>query len=188
MARRESLSDMLARRSGTGGRRAQRLTLDMLQATQGPAETAPLTRNVYPPWVYKLPISADFNRNTFSSVLGAGAGSVIVPVTFTLPDQQVGWLQIFGIYVLTPTALTDITFTLRVNGGPVEGWDNINIPPGVANSFTQNFGDLQVRVPNSGHVDVVVTNNNASGPWTVGSKIAGWYHPESEEQRIYGDI
>lgn len=160
----------------------------MFQPQQGPAESAPLTRNVYPPWVYKLPISADFNRNAYDASLGAGAGSVIVPVIFTLPDGMVGWLQIFGIYVLNPTASTDITFTLRVNGGPVEGWDNIDNPPGVANFFVQNYGELQVRVPNSGKIDVLVTNNNLSGPWTVGAKIAGWYHPQSEEERIYGDI
>jgi len=153
-----------------------------------PAERAPLSRMVFPPWVYKLPMSQDFNANQFASTLGAGVGSVVVPTSFQLPGGMVGYVQIMGIYILSPTNNTDITFTLRINQGPVSGWDNIKFPPGVANFVVQNFGDLQVRAPNSALVDVLVTNNNASGPWTVGAKVSGWYHPEIEEKRIYGDL
>lgn len=155
---------------------------------KGVTESAPLTRNIFPPWVYKLPMSQDFNANVFSSVLAAAAGATVVPVSFALPGTMVGYVQIMGIYVLSPTNATDITFTLRINQGPVSGWDGIKPPPGVTNLTVQNFSDLQVRIPNGGLVDVLVTNNNASGPWTVGAKVAGWYHPLDEEQRIYGNL
>jgi hypothetical protein len=150
----------------------------------------PFQRVVFPPWVYKLPMSQDFNRNSFSEVLAAVAGTAITPValTFELPPNAVGYIQIFGIYTLTQSALTDVTWTLRVNDGPVSGWDNIRNPPGVANLFAQNFSDLQVRIPAGGTVSILITNNTAQGPWTVGGKIAGWYHPEIEEKRIYGSL
>ncbi|MGH3589536.1 MAG: hypothetical protein ACRDRF_00665 [Pseudonocardiaceae bacterium] len=186
MAGNVNLSELLARRAGSGSR--ARLSAVQFRQQEGPADVSPLVRNIYPPWVFKLPMSQDINANQFASVLPAVVGATVTPVTFTIPETTVGWEQIFGIFILSPTALQDITFSLRVNGGPVQGWDNIKFPPGVANFVVQNFADLQVRIPNGGKVDVVVTNNNGAGPFTVGAKIAGWYHPESEEQRIYGTL
>lgn len=154
----------------------------------GARTTAPFSRQVLPPWTTKLPSSQDFNRNLFSSALGAVVGATVTPVSFQVPLTFVGYMSIFGVYVLTPTALTDITFALRINQGPVQGYDNIRVPPGVANFFVQNFSDLQVRIPSGALVDVLVTNNAATGPWTVGAKISGWYHSEIEEQRIYGSL
>lgn len=186
MANPVDLAAILARRSGAGTK--NRIMPSNFRQQEGPGQTAPLVRNVYPPYVYKLPTSQDYNENFFTSVLAAVVGAVVVPVEFILPRTYVGYQQIFGIYVLSPTALTDITFTLRINGAPVGGWDNIKPPPGVANFIVQNFSELQVRVPSGGKVDVLVTNDAATGPWTVGAKIAGWYHSEIEEQRIYGSV
>jgi hypothetical protein len=184
------LSKILARHMGIPER--QRITPGSFQQTPGPAVPgpgmAPLTRNVYPPWVFKLPMSQDFNANNFNLAMPAVAGSVVELVAFRVPATFVGWLQIFGIYILSPTNATDLTFTLQINEGPVQGWDNIKFPPGVANFVVQNFADLQVRVPTGARVRVVATNNAATGPWTIGAKIAGWYHPESEEARIYGSL
>lgn len=154
----------------------------------GPGTEAPLVRNVYPPWVYKLPMSDDFNENNFTTVLAAVAGTVVKPVAFQTAPTFIGYVQIFGIYVLSPLATTDITFALLINGAPVQGWDNVRLPPGAANFFVQNFSDLQVPIPNRGLVEVSVTNNAATGPWTVGAKVAGWTHPETEERRIYGSL
>ena len=185
MTRVRGLEELLARRTGADQR--SQLFPQNFSEPSGPAATSPLVRNVYPPWVYKLPVSVDFNVNVFNSALLGVAGNTVIPVSFTLPPTFVGYLQIFGIYVLNPTASQDVTFTLRINQGPVQGWDNIKFPPGVANFVVQNFGDLQVRIPDGGVVDVLVTNNSANA-WTVGAKIAGWFHPENEEQRIYGSL
>lgn len=153
-------------------------------------QDAPYVRQIYPPWVYKLPSSTDFNANGFREIIGAGAGTTLAPasVRFTLPANMVGYLQIAGIYVLTPLATTDLTFTFRINQGPVAGYDNIIPPPGVANFVVQNFSELQVRVPMGGTVDLLITNNSAAGPWTVGGKVAGWYHPQVDEERLYGSL
>lgn len=187
MPRTPGLTEMLARHSGQRVGAQQRVDPSVFRTQAGPAETSPLVRNVYPPWVYKLPMSQDFNVNSFASALAAAAGATVIPVTFTLPPTFVGYVQIFGIYILSPLNTQDVTFSLRINGGAVQGWDNIKFPPGAANFVVQNFADLQVRLPNGAQVDVLVTNNNANA-WTVGAKIAGWYHPESEEQRIYGSL
>jgi hypothetical protein len=153
------------------------------------AEQTPLQRIVFPPYVYKLPggRSQDFNRNNFAATLAAGVGSVVTPVSFAMPGTMKGYVQIMGVYVLSPTANTSVTFSLRINGSPVSGWDNIQNPPGVANFFVQNFADLQVEVAPGADISIVATNNNANGPWTVGAKVAGWYHTEADERYFYGE-
>lgn len=185
MARVKGLEAMLARHSGQSMGRV--VTPEVFRQQQGPADTSPLVRNVYPPWVYKLPTSADFNQNVYNAALAGAAGAFVEILTLTLPATYVGWIQIFGIYILTPTANQSVTFTLKINGAPVQGWDNIQFPPGVANFVVQNFSDLQVRVPDGGKISIVATNNNANA-WTVGAKVSGWYHSFVEEQRIYGTL
>lgn len=185
MTRVRGLDAMLARHMGAT-QQSQIFPQNFSDPT-GPASTAPFVRNVYPPWVYKLPMSVDFNVNNFSSSLLAAVGDTVVPVQFVMPPTFVGYVQIFGIYILSPTTAQDVTFSLRINGGPVQGWDNIQFPPGVANFVVQNFADLQVRIPDGAIVDVLVSNGSADA-WTVGAKIAGWFHPENEEQRIYGAL
>ncbi len=185
MARVRGLDALLSRQMGTADR--TRILPENFREPTGPAETSPLVRNVYPPWVYKLPSSVDFNRNLFNVALAGVAGTAVEILTVTLPATYVGWLQIMGIYILSPSTTQDITFTLRINGAPVEGWDNIQFPPGVANFVVQNFSDLQVRVPDGGKISLFATNNNANA-WTVGGKVAGWYHSLNEEQRIYGSL
>lgn len=153
------------------------------------AAFAPMQRIVYPPRIEKLLVSQDFNAQDFAMVLAAGAGSTITSTNlrFEVPASMVGWLQIFSIYVLTPTAATSVQFTLRINEAPVSGWDNIQNSPGVANLYREDYSDLRVRLPMGSVVDVLVTNLNANGPWTLGGKLAGWYHSSADELRVYGD-
>lgn len=185
MARVTGLDKMLARHSGQA--QGRHISPEVFRQQAGPADTSPLVRNVYPPWVYKLPTSADFNRNSYNSALAGVIGASVEILTLTLPATYVGWIQIFGIYILSPSALQNVTFTLKINGAPVEGWDNIQFPPGVANFVVQNFSDLQVRVPDGGKISIVATNGSADA-WTVGGKVSGWYHSMVEEQRIYGTL
>lgn len=185
MARVKGLEALLARHGAAPNR--VELLPGNFGVGDGPAKDSPLVRNVYPPWVYKLPTSVDFNRNIFNTALAAVAGTTVEILSLTLPETYVGWIQIFGIYILSPTGNQDITFTLRINGAPVQGWDNVQFPPGVANFVVQNFSDLQVRVPDGGRMSITATNNNANA-WTVGGKVAGWFHSVTEEQRIYGSL
>ena len=152
------------------------------------AQQSPLTRIVYPWWVNKLPSSQDWNAQDFAMVLPAVVGAQITSpaLQFTLPQTMVGVIQIFGIYVQLPNVTTSVQWTLRINQAPVSGWDNIQVPPGAANFVVQNYGALQVKVPPGSMVDVLVTNLNGTGPWTVGGKLAGWYNSLSDVVRVNG--
>jgi hypothetical protein len=133
----------------------------------------------------KLASSQDFRIRNFQLVLAAGAGSEVTLAGFQLPQGQVGWLQVFSLYVLTPTAATDVRWQVRINQGPVPGWESVANPPGIAQFIVIGDDDMRVRLPGNCLVDVLITNQNASGPWTVGAELQGWYHPEIAERRAW---
>jgi hypothetical protein len=186
MARMKGFDEMLARRMGATDRAT--IFPENFREQEGPAHTAPLVRTIYPPWQRKLPSSVDFNQNEFNAALAGVIGATVVPVEFTLPPTYLGYLTVFGIYILSPTVAQDVTFTLRINSGPVQGFDNVQFPPGVANFVVQNFSDEPICwIPDGAKVDVLVTNGSADA-WTVGAKIAGYFHARTEEQRIFGSL
>lgn len=146
-----------------------------------------LVRLIYPPRIEKLAASIDFSVRDFAMVLPAGVGSTIVSavLSFTVPTGQVGWLQQSSIYLLTPTAATTAQWTVRVNGGPVPGFDTTQNPPGIANFVYITADDMRIRVPSGATVDILITNLSAAGPWTLGGELAGWYHPIGAELRAW---
>lgn len=149
-----------------------------------PAES-PFSRVQFPPRMEKIQGSTDFRVQDFALALPAGIGSTVVGPSFTLPRDQVGWLQNNAIYVLTPTAATVFSMAVLINGGPVPGFDNIQIPPGIANFVLLGDDDMRVRLPNNCTVSLLFTNNSAPA-WTVGGLLQGWYHPISSEERVWG--
>lgn len=151
------------------------------------AREANLSRLIFPPRLEKLASSKDFNVTDYAMTLAAGAGSFITSAAlrFTLPASQVGWLQECSLYFLTPTAATTVRFTVRINEGPVPGFDNLQIPPGIANFVLMPIDSMRIRVPDGATVDMLITNLGAGGPWTVGGSLSGWYHPDIAEQRAW---
>jgi hypothetical protein len=150
-------------------------------------QQAPAVRTIPSPRVEKLEASTDFLANNFSLILPAGIGSFVELAPFGLPTNQVGWLQEFTQYVLTPDATFNAKWVVQVNGGPVPGFDNVLLPPGIANFFVSGADDMRVRLGGGVSVNVRIINMAASGPWTVGAAVAGWYHPADAEKRAFGD-
>lgn len=185
MARMNGFDAMLARHSGAVGH--GRILPQNFVEQGGPATTSPLVRNVYPPWVFKLPTSQDFNEEAYDVAIAAAVGATADILAFQTPPTFVGYIQIVSIYVLSPAATQNVTWTVRINGAPVPGYDNLLFPPGVANFGVRDYSDAQIRIPNGGLVTVTASNGSANA-WTIGAKVAGWFHTLSEEQRIYGDL
>lgn len=184
MARARGLDALLARQMGVQERHS--LFPENFVEQPGPGNSSPLVRNVYPPWVYKLPTSSDFTLESYTATLPGVAGAEVVIAAFQMPPTYVGWIQIFSLYVLSPTAVQAVNWVLRINNAPVQGWTK-QFPPGVANFGVRDYSDVQVRVPDGALVQLVAVNTNANA-WTVGGQVSGWYHSLNEEQRIYGDL
>lgn len=147
---------------------------------------APFSRIQFPPRLEKITGSVDFRQQGYTFVLPAGIGSTVAGPTFQVPQGQVGWLQNNAIYVLTPVAVTSFRLTLFINDGPVPGFDDIQIPPGLANFILLGDDDMRVPIPNHGKVTSLFTNISGNAE-TVGALIQGWYHPLASEERVWGD-
>jgi hypothetical protein len=55
----------------------------------------------------------------------------------------------------------------------------------VANNLNIEFTGY-VQCPGNTLIDVLVTNTNASGPWTVGVEVSGWAWPVIDRVRAFG--
>ena len=148
---------------------------------------SPTVRLLYPPKVLKLGSSQDFKANDYRVILLAGVGTFIEPPTlmFQIPKDQVGWLQQFSLYTLNPSAATYASWSIRINGAPVSGYDNVLNPPGIANLVEVFTNNMAVRLGMGTKVQIRITNVDGSGPWTVGGLLAGWYHPRVAETRAW---
>lgn len=151
---------------------------------------SPYVRQIMPPWQQKIPASQDFFARDFEMVVPAGVGSTVisVPLSFRLPQDHVGWLQQFALYVRGSLATTRLQWSVRINRGPVPGWDNKSNPPGIANLILITDNGLAKRVPNGGVVDVLITNLDGAAITGVGGFLAGWYHPKQDELRYWGEL
>lgn len=152
------------------------------------ASEAPFARIVFPPRIEKIPTSADFNVVDYAMAVPAGVGSVVTSaaLSFALPATQVGWLQQVFLYVLLPIATTQLSWSVRINGGSVPGFTGLRNPPGAANFLLITTNDVRVRLPQGSTVDVQITNVDGAAI-TAGGLLAGWYHPLADELRVYGE-
>lgn len=148
----------------------------------------PFVRLVYPPRIEKLPVSQDFNVQDWNITLPAvvGATATSPALVFQVPESQVGWLQELSVYCQGMTATTLFRATVRINEGPVPGFDDLQNSPGVANLYRDDKSDLRVRLPMRCRVDMVFTNLAAVAA-TIGGRLAGWYHPQADEIRVFGE-
>jgi hypothetical protein len=151
---------------------------------------SPYVRQINSPWTTKIPASQDFFARDFEMVMGAGIGTTVVSaaLSFQLPQDHVGWLQQFALYVRGSLATTRLQWTVRINQGPVSGWDNKSNPPGAANIVLITDNGLQKRIPNGATVDVLITNLDGAAITGIGGFLAGWYHPKQDELRYWGEL
>ncbi|MGH7177672.1 MAG: hypothetical protein ACREJC_09855 [Tepidisphaeraceae bacterium] len=142
-----------------------------------------------PPFYYvKPPSGVDFYFNETATV-AAGAGStVVIAPTIALVIQPLyeGLVAFVTIFLDAPTTDTNVRFTLRFNGGPVQGADNLRSFPRTANNLSISF-PFNVIVPGNTTIDVLATNQNAFGPWTIGAEVGGWQYAESLRRRVFGE-
>jgi hypothetical protein len=104
-----------------------------------------------------------------------------------LQSGQVGWLQVFRLYILNSNATSDVGYTIRINGAPVPGFTDRRNPPGAVPVVILTSNDLQVRLTEGCTLDVIFTNFAAQVE-VVGAQVSGWFHPLSAEIRQWGPV
>lgn len=157
---------------------------------QEKAGSIPRQASIPPFWQFKPPSGLDLFTE-FRGTVAAGAGSSsVLPLSaglrpWTILSAYNGVMSSFALFVDTPLATLDITFVVLANGAPIPGWDQLRPFPVGANAIIQPInGTLQL--PENTTLTVLVKNNAASGPWTVGAQVAGWMWPRIDEQQTFG--
>lgn len=189
--RTDGIADALARRgamfldgSRDWGRAPLRANLSLLCPEVAIAD-APTVRILLPPRMERLSSSQDFAAVNFTAALGAAVGDAVEICSYQLTDGLVGFLQQMSIYVLAPTPAAQVSFELRIGGGPVPGYSDIRNPPTNAAMLYLPRNDLQLRVGISQRVSLVA-RNLGGGALTVGGELSGWEHPETAEAAAWG--
>lgn len=154
-----------------------------------PLGAIPRAAQVPPFWQIKPPEGIDFFAK-MNGVLAAGAGQTLTltpsPLLRVLNDYS-GVVAGVTIFIDTPLTTLNLTFALRINAAPVQGWDKLEPFAVAANALIIPFpGTLQI--PGNTQLDVLVTNNSAAGPWTVGASITGWSWPKIAEDIAFGRL
>ena len=155
----------------------------MEQAEQSRAEVS-----LTPWWQERPPFATDFTAIEKAEVLVAVAGTVLAlpGATFQLPPGDfIAVVKAVTIFIDAPTLLTDVNWQLRINNGPVAGWDNLSTFPRVATNLSIDFGGT-VFVSQGAQISMVAINNANTGPWTVGGQITGWYLSRADIDRVFG--
>lgn len=147
-------------------------------------------RQIFPPWLYPMEQGNDFNIVTIGgakvAVLAAAVGATLTSDPLRLTDSDEGVVRLMTIFVDAPTTAIDVNWTLRINGAPVPGWTVTTFPRNANNLSIDTEG--VVRLPAGALVDVLIENRAATGPWTVGVQIGGWYYSQRAAQDFYGDL
>lgn len=179
---------------GTGGGKVRPLDIETIRgASERPpvpagVDTAvPLQRSLglYLPEVFPIPGATEFYRTAFAASGGLGT---ITPAALTLqtPQSSLGIVRVFGVGLDGMSAVTDVVFSLRVNGVPVPAWGAYQLFPGPAARVTES-SDVWVKLPPASLVEVAITNRDGAA-YTVGANYSGWTWPESLDKAWRGQL
>jgi len=147
----------------------------------------PTIVTIPPPEVEPIPTAKDFFRILRTAALAAVAGTQIIntALRFQTTAGIVAAVKFVSLFADNPTALINVRWALLLNGAPAPGFDALTFSPRVAANFERTF-PCTIRVPPSTTVQVVITNVDAAGPWTVGASFGGWFWNGQEGKRYTG--
>lgn len=144
------------------------------------------TLQVWHPWVMPFPGSTDFRVNTVEASPGAG---VISPANWslTLPSTSKGVIKLFTWALANVTVATVVSWILKINNQPVQGWQNITVFPGNVPRVTL-AEDPTIPVPFGGTISVDFVNTDGAAYNQVGAGFAGHYWDQTAEDAWIGQL
>lgn len=144
----------------------------------GPTGPATLPRYIalLPPWEYPIPGHQEFNTLGSHASTGAETDTAITDAEFDVPANMVARITGIIFYVTNLLTTSNLTFTVRINNGPVQGYNNVFIFPRAASSVSNAF-DSYVDVPTGAKLTVTFSNLDG-GTYGIGAGLSGYYWPE----------
>jgi hypothetical protein len=131
----------------------------------------------FPAPFFPPPNARNFYRTGTATVGPGPATTVIAGTPLVLPQNTVGVIRDISFDVNNLLLSSLIFFTLRINGGGVEGFTNIQMFPRAVASVSLAFdpGTVQVRIPSGATIDVFVRVTDA-GTYPLGATFRGWFY------------
>ncbi len=136
---------------------------------------------IYLPEVFPIPDAKEFNPLGSIGTAAVQANVAIPNATVDVPASNLFVIRSFSIYITNMLATTNVTWSLLVNGQPVQGYLGVSIFPRVAPSISNTF-DCFIRGRGFATISVIFSNGDG-GAYTVGASFSGWFWPEASDGR-----
>lgn len=153
-----------------------------------------LAQIVFPPWIYPPPNAGHYVYRVVDATVGPGPVTVeLNAVTATLgtsvfqiPNNNFGIMRSFNLNVNNLLATSDIVFSILVNGGAIQGHDELRVFPRAAASVSEGFSpeETVLPLPEGARVSFRVTVTDAVA-YQLGISWRGWYYGKDLANR-YG--
>jgi hypothetical protein len=161
----------------------------------GPQNAVPSVQ-IHPVWEFPPAQAFQFYLNQTSSQQSkvatqlpavAGATLLLPGLIYQPPPFMKSVLRLVSIFCDAPTQQTNISYIVRVNGAPQSGF-TFSFFPRLAANESVDFSVLLRDIPINSVIDMIIMNNAATGPWTVGGALSGWSYSEADAIRLYGSL
>jgi len=132
----------------------------------------PLDSYLFPPAGSTQLLGTDFQPS-----LGAGQIVQLPACTIVCPAANAGVVHSIKILLDQITATTNVFWTVKRNGIPVHGYNNLRlIPRSGAASVEYEFVPVRIELSPNDVVTMQATNVDGA-PYNVGGQLIGWYEP-----------
>lgn len=168
--------------AGVGGRQ-------LVEGPHGPVLAPPPkgTPIIFPWWMWEMPGSSDWELNALNFSAAASVTTPVPGFSFAVSVGNVGVLTFLQATVLNPTTSLNLKFRLLVNGGPVQGWSNIYLPPLSASAFVQPFNGMVIRLNEGDTVTADVTEGSGTA-FTCSLQARGWTTPKNVRDQFSSGV
>ncbi len=139
-----------------------------------------------PPWIYSPKEAQYIYREGRVSLTGPNVTSVPASLVFNIPRNNVGVIREINLNINDMVAATVVTWSLRFNDGPVQGFDNLTLFPRIAASVSATFPpeSTLINAPDGAKIDIQITLVSATSH-LIGATFRGWFYSKEVAYR-YG--
>lgn len=137
---------------------------------------------VFPWWERPTNQSLDFQTQQVPAVLAAAVGATLLVTSFEVFAGYNWVLRGVNLFVDAPAPTFNVIWAVRFRQAPLftplrfagRTLANLEIPYAFAR-----------RGVGPGILDILATNQAATGPWTIAASLSGWATPDTEAQMTY---
>lgn len=141
---------------------------------------------VPPPEVFPPPEALQLDQFGQVTLTGPGTSAAIPGTEFNIPANMVGVIREVTISINNLLITTDAFWQLQFYQAPVQGYDNMRVPPTGAAFVSSNRPpeSTLIRIPDAAQIRVTFNIGALdANTYQVTAEYRGWYYPKSVWER-----